>query len=169
MTLFYVISTIYIDILRGSYCYNVRGAATQMRNILHCEVTHQIIQQTTRKQGPLLVSWIVHTRWIISVKFKLIRQVITPAESHMLTDGQMDGRSDGRFAPYHNMTDFRQADKNIPKNLKYCPSEHLHDYIGVLLFGTNKYLEINCMKNVWHPGNLVLNNFLLFMYVYFQF
>ena len=42
--------------------------------------------------GPLPVSWIRHTRCIISVKLKLIWQVVTPVESHMLTDGRMDGQ-----------------------------------------------------------------------------
>ena len=55
-------------------------------------------------QGPLPVSWIWRIRWIISVKLKLMRQVVTPVERHMLTDR--------RHAPYHNMTDFRQAHKN---------------------------------------------------------
>ena len=52
-------------------------------------------------QGP--VSWIGHTRWIISVKLKLFRQGVIPVESHMVTDG--------RHALYHNTTDFRGAYK----------------------------------------------------------
>ena len=43
-------------------------------------------------QDPLPVSWIRHTRWIISEILKLIRQVVTPVQSQMLTDGRRDGR-----------------------------------------------------------------------------
>ena len=39
-------------------------------------------------QGPLPASWFGRTRCIISVKLKLIRRVVTPVESHMLTDGR---------------------------------------------------------------------------------
>ena len=60
-------------------------------------------------QGPLPASWIGHTRWKISVKLNLIRQVVTLVQSHMQTDGQMDGH-----VPYlYNMTDFRQAYKKV--------------------------------------------------------
>ena len=48
-------------------------------------------------QGPLPISWIGCTRCIISVKFKLIRQVGTPVESHMLMDRRMDERTDGQM------------------------------------------------------------------------
>ena len=47
-------------------------------------------------QGSLPASWIGHTRWIISVKLKLIRLVVTPVQSHILTDRRMDGRPYGR-------------------------------------------------------------------------
>ena len=58
-------------------------------------------------QFPLPTSWIGRTRWIIYVKLKLNQHVVTPVESHML----IDGRTDGRHAPYHNTTDFRRAYK----------------------------------------------------------
>ena len=57
-------------------------------------------------QGPLPVSWIGHTRWIISVKLKLIWLVVTPVQSHMLTDRRMT-----RAIPYVT-TDFRWSYKN---------------------------------------------------------
>ena len=34
------------------------------------------------------ITSIEHTRWTISEKLKLIRQVVTPVQSHMLTDGR---------------------------------------------------------------------------------
>ena len=44
-------------------------------------------------QGPLPASWIGCSRCIISVKLKLIPQVVTPLGSHMLMDGRTSMQS----------------------------------------------------------------------------
>ena len=41
-------------------------------------------------QGPLLVPWIRHTRWTISVKLKLILQMVSPTESQIYVTRQTD-------------------------------------------------------------------------------
>ena len=99
-------------------------------------------------QGPLPVSWTWgRTRWIISMKLKLIGQVVTPVESHMSMDGRTDRQMD---QPCHTMIrDFRQAYENC---------NPLHEVCGISNHRWIPFTKSELMRKAFLYHDITMNN-----------